>query len=113
MQRRQFLGAAAALGGLSADSEPAELESGGNLRRHVEKQNVGRFSGGITADTGGEATVHVSAHPHQRSIPVALELSMDCLNMSAALEPAEAREAAQALLDAAEYVEQWREANDA
>jgi len=118
--RRHFLGAAAAVWSLPRPEqfdlyslplfgEEKEEDANPSTEDEFPRQTVvGEFDGALIAEHFSDVRVNVCAYPHQRSIPVTVELLGDGVSMSAGLEIEEARELAREIERAVDDTEQWR-----
>jgi len=114
VSRRSFLGAAGALAALPATATAEETSRtseniGETPDEYPREKRHGGFAGSLLVENYGDVEVGVTLHPHQMEIPVALELYLDGVNMSASVEPDQARVLGRSLLAAADEVEEWRE----
>lgn len=111
--RRQFLGAAAALWNLPFDdqlnlyTDVSEFEEV-DAREYPREVTYEGFDGSLVAEDYADVDVAIEVYPHQPEIPVVLGLRMGGIEVGAAMEPGEARAVGRSLVGAAREVEVWR-----
>lgn len=122
--RRAFLGAAAAALSLPIDGADTTDADGDNEREDTTtateyrsdpsawpaaSETFGEFFGVLDVDPEyPDLTVTVKQYPDQEGMPVDLDMQFGQLHLGPGLEPDEARALGQALIDAADDVDEWR-----
>ena len=122
--RRQFLGAAAvalslpAVDTAAASEEPDEDDERPPLPPREQPEGYPRMStlsglyGGMRIpEADRDMSIHVTVWPNQPAMNIDINITFAGVEVGPSIDPDEARELAQTLIDAADEVEEWQAEN--